>query len=503
MTDNIETRLYSAAQVREFDRRAIEDHGISGIQLMKRAGRAAFERLLEYWPSPQKITVFCGSGNNAGDGYVIAALACARCIPAQVVQVGDPEKLKGDALLAYRYAISEGVVCLPYSDCPNLDASLDEGVIVDALLGTGLDSNVREPFAAAIQRINLSELPVLAVDIPSGLCSNTGAERGVAVHADAVISFIALKQGLFTGRGVALCGDVVFDDLGVPADVRQKSEPLAELMTLPELLAQLLPPRKRDAHKGDFGHVMIIGGDKGMGGAAAMAAEAALRSGAGLVSVATRPEHLAAILSRRPELMVSGVISGQELEPLLDRPTVLVVGPGLGSSPWSEQMLQQALKTDLPMVLDADALNILASGRLSLTDKQRNLIVTPHPGEAARLLGCNTKDIQNDRFEAIRKLHKRYGAMTVLKGAGSLIYDGNNPVAVCGSGNPGMASGGMGDVLSGIVGALLAQGVNTSQAARLGVGLHAMAADQAANASGERGLLATDLFAPLQRLVNL
>lgn len=497
ITDHLEIPLYTAAQVREFDRCAIKKHGIAGIQLMKRAGRAAYQRLLEYWPQPEKITVFCGTGNNAGDGYVIAALARAQCIDVQIIQVGDPERLRGDAAEAYRYALAEGVPFRSYGG----EMGLDNGVIVDALLGTGLAGEVREPFAQAIRQINDSELPVLAVDIPSGLCSDTGTELGMAVHADVTISFIGLKQGLFTGRGVALAGEVVFDDLGVPADVRQGSETTAERMNLAALLRKL-PPRVRDAHKGDFGHVMVIGGDRGMGGAVAMAGEAALRSGAGLVSVATRSEHLAAILGRRPELMVSGVISGQELEPLLARPNVLVVGPGLGSSPWSEQMLQQALKTDLPLVLDADALNLLAQGKLSLPAKPRNVILTPHPGEAARLLGCNTAQVQSDRFNAVRTLHKKYGAVAVLKGAGSLVCGGDGPVAVCTAGNPGMASGGMGDVLAGIIGALLAQGLNSTLAAMLAVNLHAEAADQIAKHSGERGLLASDLFTALRQLVN-
>jgi len=269
-----------------------------------------------------------------------------------------------------------------------------------------------------------------------------------------------------------------------------------------ELSSQLLSPREADAHKGNFGHVMIIGGDVGMGGAPLMAVEAAARVGAGLVSVATRPEHVAAILARRPEAMVSGVPSGQALEPLLERPSVLVVGPGMGRSAWSEQMLQQALKTDLPLVLDADALNIISEGRLSTGGKRKNWILTPHPGEAARLLGCNTKEVQADRFAAVEALQKRYGGVVVLKGAGTLIAASNKGIKLSSAGNPGMASGGMGDVLSGILGGLLAQGLTEAEAAEFGVSLHGAAADKVAAEKGAHGMLATDLVPALHSLMN-
>lgn len=266
-------------------------------------------------------------------------------------------------------------------------------------------------------------------------------------------------------------------------------------------LLQLLPPRERTAHKGMFGHVMIIGGDKGMGGAVAMAAEAAARTGAGLTSAATQPAHVAAILARRPEIMVTGVTSGQELEPLLTRPSLLVVGPGLGRSAWSEQMLQQATLCSLPLVLDADGLNMLAAGRVVRESRRNNWILTPHPAEAARLLGITTAEIQQDRATAVLALQQRYGGVIVLKGAGTLVCGPNSAVSICIGGNPGMASGGMGDVLSGIIGSLLAQGLELLDAAQLGVCLHAGAADIAAK-QGERGLLASDLIAQLHGLVN-
>ncbi|HSC75955.1 MAG TPA: NAD(P)H-hydrate dehydratase [Pseudomonadales bacterium] len=267
-------------------------------------------------------------------------------------------------------------------------------------------------------------------------------------------------------------------------------------------LLQFLPPRERTAHKGMFGHVMIIGGDTGMGGAVALAAEAAARTGAGLISAATRPEHVAAILARRPEIMATGVTSGQALEPLLARPTLLVVGPGLGRSAWSEQMLQQATLCGLPLVLDADGLNMLAAGRVVRESKRDNWILTPHPAEAARLLGIATAEIQQDRPAAALALQQRYGGVIVLKGAGTLVCGADGAISLCNGGNPGMASGGMGDVLSGIIGSLLAQGLGLLDAAKLGVCLHAEAADIAAAKQGERGLLASDLIAQLPKLIN-
>jgi len=510
MPDTLPTALYTAEQVRELDRIAIEDFGIPGIKLMKRAGRAVFEAINYRWPG-SPITVFCGAGNNGGDGYIVAAFAAQNQLPVQLIQLAPMEKLAGDALTAYQYAQSAGVPMTPFTDCLDLQV----GVIVDALLGTGfvrarasnsgVESQVREPFAQAIRLMNHSKLPVVAADIPSGLCSNTGAAADPTIKAALTISFIGLKQGLFTGRGPALCGEVLYHNLSVPTDIFDNMQPSAKRMQRAELMAGL-PRRARDAHKGDSGHVMVIGGDVGFGGAAAMAAEAALRTGAGLVSVATQPEHVSALLARRPELMVKGVSSGQELMPLLNgelaSPTVLVIGPGLGRTSWSEQMLQQALASGLPILLDADALNILSEGRLKIPGHSKEWVITPHPGEAARLLGVTTADIQEDRFAAAQALQKKFNCPVLLKGAGSLVCTSQeSSIGLCTSGNPGMAVGGMGDVLSGIVGGLMSQGVTSDVALSLGVCLHAEAGDIAAKA-GERGLLATDLFGPLHHLIN-
>lgn len=489
--------LYTAAEVRALDTAAIAA-GTPGILLMKRAGRAVYAAVRQAYPGVQLLTVFCGAGNNAGDGYVVAGLAAQQGVPVRVIQVGPLEKLTGDARLAYDFACQERVEIVPF-ETARLPT---DGVVIDALLGIGLKGTVREPFAQAIEQINRCGLPVVAVDLPSGLDADTGAVQGSAVQAALTVTFIGTKRGLLTGRGPALCGDVMLADLGVAEDILNRQAASAEHLELTTLLHRLAP-RAADAHKGDFGHVMVIGGDTGYGGAALMAAEAAARTGAGLVSIATRPEHVPAILARRPEVMACGVVSGQELEPWLTRPTVLVVGPGLGRSPWSEQMLQQAVKSGLPLVLDADALNIIAAGRVVPPNTRRDdWVLTPHPGEAGRLLAVETAQIQQDRFAAITALQQRYGGAVILKGAGSLVAAEDGRIGVVTAGNPGMATGGMGDVLSGILGGLIAQGLTIREAARLGACLHATAADLAADEVGQRSLLATDLIPYLCQLLS-
>lgn len=488
------TDLYTAAAVRELDRVAIADCGIPGAVLMKRAGRALFAELLQRWPQPAHVHVFCGTGNNGGDGFVVAALARQRGLAVTVWQVGDPGRIGGDALAARTLALQDGVAVLPF------DGGVPgAGVIVDALLGTGLNGAVRAPYTDAINAINNSGLPVLAADIPSGLCSDSGRIWGCAVKAAATVSFIGLKQGLFTGAGPDCAGAVAYADLAVPADIFARVAPGARRLQL-ETLQALLPPRPRSAHKGLFGHVLVIGGDRGMAGAAVMACQAALRTGAGLVSCATRPEHVAALVARCPEVMAHGIDGGQPLAPLLERASVVVIGPGLGQGAWGQQLLERAGRSGLPLVLDADALNLLAEGRVPFSAEAASWVLTPHPGEAARLLGCGTAEIQQDRFGAARALQRRYGGALILKGAGTLVAAADD-IGVANYGNPGMASGGMGDVLSGVLGGLLAQGLAPADAARLGVCLHGRAADLAA-ADGERGLSATDLLAPLRRLVN-
>ncbi|MDX5434151.1 MAG: NAD(P)H-hydrate dehydratase, partial [Halomonas sp.] len=357
---------------------------------------------------------------------------------------------------------------------------------------------VRGEFREAIELINASGLPVLAIDIPSGLAADTGAELGVAVRATRTVTFIGDKVGLHTGRAPARTGEVHFRALGVDARRHADLAPAAELLDK-VLLEVWLPPRSRDAHKGGMGHVLVLGGAPGFGGAALLASEAAARLGAGKISLATAPEHVTACLTYRPEVMVHGLRGAAELGELPSKADVLVVGPGLGQGAWGQGMLQAALAESKPLVVDADGLNLLAARFPGL--RRDDWVLTPHPGEAGRLLGCSAAEVEADRPAAARELQHSRGGGVVLTGAGSLVA-GPAGMAVCPYGNPGMASGGMGDVLTGILGALLAQGLPLETAARLGVMVHAMAADMAVRDAGERGLLAADLASYARVIVN-
>ena len=493
--DDLPQSLHRAAGVRELDRIAIEDAGIPGFTLMRRAGRAAFRLLQASWPEAGRIAVLCGSGNNGGDGCIVAAEAARRGLEVELYLMAPRERLRGAAAAALDAALEAGVTPRPWQGGP-----LQADVVVDALLGTGLSGAVRADYRQAIEAINRSAAPVLAIDIPSGLCSDTGTVLGAAVTAARTLSFIGMKLGLLTGDGRSCAGRVHFDDLQVPGAVLAQVAAVCRRLDGGDLGAAL-PPRPRSAHKGSYGHVLVAGGDHGMGGAGVLAALAAARCGAGLVSLASRPGHVAAAMARAPEVMSHAVSSGQELQPLLARPTTLVVGPGLGRAPWGEQLLFHARESGKPLVVDADGLNLLAAAGLQRPEGAGPWVLTPHPGEAARLLGASVAEVQRDRLAAVRELSRRSGATVVLKGSGTLIDDGSGTPALCPYGNPGMATGGMGDVLSGVIGALLAQGHAPLRAAELGVLLHALAADRAA-AEGERGMLAGDLLPWLRRLVN-
>lgn len=498
---SLNSKLYTAEQVRELDRFAIRNHGIPGYELMQRAGRGAFIHLQGLLASAgevdgntsRRVLVVCGGGNNAGDGYVIAALAKTKGYAVDVVGLVSPDKLQGDALQAAQAWCNLGgqVRTIEQVDIDGYN------VIVDAILGIGLQRPVEGVFRDMIELINQVARPVLAVDIPSGLNADTGQPLEVAVKADATVTFIGLKQGLFTGRAAEYTGTVYCETLDVPAGVFDTQAPSAELITEDEVRV-MLPRRPRYAHKGDYGHVLIIGGDMGMAGAVHMAASAALRTGAGLVSVATRPAHAASLVSRCPELMCHGVEAPEDLEPLLKKATVIAIGPGLGRTGWARGLLARVLDSRHPLVVDADGLNLLAEEPVA----RGNWILTPHPGEAARLLGTHATAVQNDRFAAIRALAGRYAGTVVLKGAGTLVAaTEERPVGVCALGNPGMASGGMGDVLTGIIAGLLAQTGDLTAAARAGVWLHARAADCAAE-QGERGMLATDVLPFIRQFAN-
>ncbi|HEY0197550.1 MAG TPA: NAD(P)H-hydrate dehydratase [Rhodanobacter sp.] len=480
--------LYSVEQIRTLESSALAALRISGPELMRRAATAALNSLRRRWPQVRRICIHCGPGNNGGDGFLLAVLARESGLQVDVLALGAASS--GDSASARAEWQQDGGSILMWGEATDLPPA---ELHVDALYGIGLNRPPEPPVARLIECINASGQPVFALDVPSGLNADTGDCPGDAIRADATITFIAGKRGLQTGRAADHVGELELATLGVPDFVLQNLRPDAQL-----LVPESLPPRARYANKGNNGHVLVIGGDHGMAGASRLASESALRVGAGLVSVATRTEHISSMNAARPELMAHAVDGSHQLRPMLEKASVLALGPGLGRAAWGRDLWSTSLEANKPLVLDADGLNLLA---VELRRFTAATVLTPHPGEAARLLGTSTAEIEKDRFAAVRGLAKKYQAVVVLKGSGSLIADPDGRLDVCPWGNPGMASGGMGDLLTGVIAALLAQGCSAWQAACLGVGLHARAGDLAAE-QGERGLLASDLLAPLRTLVN-
>ena len=480
--------LYRVAQIRQAEQIAIQNLQIPSLQLMQSAGLAAFQILQQRWPQQKQISVFCGAGNNAGDGYVLASLAMKAAYSVEVFAIGAIDHLKGDALFCAQAFVQSGGVVKPWS----ADNWVPSGVLVDGLLGTGLNRQLDDNYVAVINAINAAELPVLAIDVPSGLQADTGCVLGTAIKADVTVTFVGLKSGLFTGQAADYCGEIIEADLDLPASIFNQLAVTANL-----LAKSKLAKRHRCAHKGHFGHLLLVGGNHGYSGAIRLAGEAALRSGAGLVTIATRQSHSGLLNIGRPELMCHGVEDLSLLQALIDKASVIVIGPGLGQDQWARVMFEALLSTDKPCVIDADALNLLAQQ----VCRRDNWILTPHPGEAGRLLGGANSTITSDRFAAVSALQQRFAGVCVLKGAGSLISDGQQ-IFVSTTGNPGMASGGMGDVLSGIAGALLAQGLLLIDAAKLAVYVHGEAADRAVFDAGERGLLASDLLPYVRACLN-
>jgi NAD(P)H-hydrate epimerase len=492
--------LYTAEQVRRLDKCAIEDHGIPGIDLMERAGCVVFDQVRLKFPEAGNWLVFCGGGNNGGDGYIVARLAREAGLKAVVCALKSVDSLSGDAATAasrWRDAGGE-TYSWPVREIERHD------LIVDALLGTGLDRAPAGDFGAAIDQINQAEAAVVAVDIPSGLNADTGRVMGKAAEADLTVTFIGRKRGLYTTDGPDIAGTIKFSDLQTPDSVRASISD-SGILIREKIISDNLPPRRRNSHKGSFGWVLGIGGNSSMSGAVRLCGEAALRSGAGKVTLATNPAHAALVNLTCPELMVRGVRHGKQLKTLLGEVDVIVIGTGLGQTSWSEDLFKTCMKTDVPIVLDADGLNILARFFPSMGDSalpRGNWILTPHPAEAGRLLGMRASEVQQDRVAVAQKLAERYDAVIVLKGCGSVIADQKGRYAICPLGNPGMASAGTGDVLAGVIGAMVAQRLDLWHAAATGVVAHAKAGDIAAGLIGERGMIASDITLQLPAVLN-
>lgn len=450
---------------------------------MVEAGEAVFQTIIQQYPTCKKIWILCGKGNNGGDGYVVAKLAKAAGFDVSLAAFSEPAN-DIPAAQARAEWVSTGGSCLSLHDL-----SGEPDLIVDALLGIGPSTTLHGELPTWIQFINRHHAPTLSIDIPSGLCADTGMPLGVAVKAELTVTLIGLKTGLMTGLAADFIGQLYLAPLG--SECSSHSHGCVEVVDY-HSAKSLLPARARTTHKGQCGKVLVIGGNQGMPGAIKLAGEAALRCGAGLAKVYCHPTNHPIVLNGRPELMLA-----IDLPSSLTWSTVIALGPGLGTDDWARDVFQRSINTNHKMVVDADALNLLADS----PRKYSNWVLTPHPGEAARLLKCQISDIQHDRFAAIQELQHRFGGVVLLKGAGTLVCDGKRLI-ICTEGNPGMASGGMGDVLSGIIAALLGQGLNLYDAAFSGALIHGRAAGMVASKSGERGMLASDLIANLQPLVN-
>ncbi|WP_445621176.1 NAD(P)H-hydrate dehydratase [Kushneria sp. Sum13] len=494
----VNARLYSAQQVQALDQRTVAQ-GVPGFTLMMQAGQAALDELLKRWPETRRLCILCGSGNNAGDGYVIAALAYQKGLTVQVLALRAPHELQGEAACAVHLARESGVTIDDWHS--GFEIPFETDVIIDALLGTGTRGEIRPPFDSAIACINAAPQPVMALDIPSGLNADTGALLGETVEADLTVTFIARKFGLYTGQAPDVTGEIVLAPLSVSEATLSDSDHTGELL-VPERLQITLPRRRPTTHKGDCGHLLVVGGQPGFGGSTIMSAETAARLGAGLVSLATASVHIPPALTRCPEMMVHEARNGLDIESLIDRATAVLIGPGLGQGAWGQGLMQAVMRAPGPRLIDADGLHLLAAGYAG--ERRDNWILTPHPGEAAMLLGCSVPEVQADRYQAALALQRRYGGVIVLKGAGTLVVGGETPAEcfISPFGNPGMASGGMGDVLGGMIASLLVQGLSPLEAAASGVLIHGLAADDAACDQGERGLLASDLACYARRRAN-
>ena len=502
---------YTAKQVLTNEALVAKKQKLAMYELMERAGTTAFKALKKRWPKTTHVLILAGKGNNGGDGFIVARLAYLANIQVTVLVTTDVKSIKGDALIAYQAMLEVGVSQIVTHNLAKHISKFSGDVIVDALFGIGFYGRLTESMQQLVTIINEQAASVLSIDIPSGLCATTGlVSEKHAVVADMTVTFIVYKQGLLTGQAANFVGDLILADIGLGAAFKNflPSNTVYQLNSPQLKHAGPLKKRANTAHKGDVGQVLAVGGDKGMSGAIRLASEAALRCGAALVSVCCHTKNQIFVANGRPELMLAPCEAKQLADSTaMKKANVLLLGPGLGQTAWSKDLFDlamskfidyDALKSDTKwLVIDADGLTLLAKTKC-YSDR---FILTPHPKEAARLLNCDVQSIEADRFNAVQAIAKKYGGICILKGAGSLISNGEHTV-INSTGNAGMASGGMGDVLAGIVAALTLQADDYFAAVCLAVYIHGAAGDIIANNHGQRGMLASDLFAPLQKLVN-
>jgi NAD(P)H-hydrate epimerase len=486
--------ILTAAQMRDLDRETIEGIGVPGAVLMESAGRGVIEVMARVMDLERaRVIVFCGPGNNGGDGFVVARHLANRGVPVEVALCAASAKIAGDARIHLDACQRSGVPILFGSGAATL---ADGDVLVDALLGTGLTRPVTGMIADAITRINHHRGPKIAVDIPSGLDSDRGVPLGPCVRADHTVTFAFAKVGLVSAPGFTYAGQLHVADIGIPEWLARRRGIRSELLD-----ARVLASLRSDdplGHKGTHGHVLVVAGSRGKSGAALLCGTAVLRAGAGLCTVAMPIEAALHAEGLRPELMIEGYRDGEasDLMALTAGKRAIAVGPGVPRDPWMVSLIGELCATTLPLVLDADALNHLAAHPKLLAPRSAPTVLTPHPGEAARLLDRSPATVQADRIAAARAIAERFGAITVLKGARTIIVAPDGRLAICPSGNPGLGTGGTGDVLTGCIAAALARapvGSDGFAATAAAVYLHGAAGDRAARARGQTGLLAGDV----------
>ena len=509
-------RLCSAAEMAAIDRQAIDGLGIPGVVLMENAGRGCSRLFDEHFPAefPGPVLVVAGKGNNGGDGYVMARILADLGWQVSTVILAEEGDISGDAerMLQILAALEQSVTYVNQpSQLKDLLLFRKPRVVIDAILGTGLKSQVRGLLAEAIRLINGCGARIFSVDIPSGVDGSNGRICGSAVQADLTVTFDHAKIGHGSLPGAACCGRLEVVDIGIPRSARPEFDSDVHLLDA-ELAGALLPERSVLGHKGKFGHLLVLAGSTGKTGAAALAGNAAVRSGCGLVTVATPAGVHDIIEVKLTEAMswpladrdgMLSLMARQQIEQLLYERQALAVGPGLGQSQELAELLRWLVASvAVPLVIDADGLNLLA-GQLDVLGKktQANLVLTPHPGEMARLSGLTVKEIEANRFEVARDFAREHNLVLLLKGARTVIAGPDGRVMFNTSGNDGLASGGSGDVLTGLIGGLLAQGVDPFAAAALGAWLHGRAAELVAARQGTAGMAASDLpeYLPMAR----
>jgi len=495
--------------VREIDRLTIKKYGIPGLILMENAGRAAADVLLDNFAYAAKVAVFAGRGNNAGDGFVIARHLISEGLDVDTYIVSDPKKYRGDALTNYKALKNIGGNIVEIKN--NLRKYKQADVIVDALFGTGLDREVTGFYKKVIEFINSQGIPTIAVDLPSGLDSNTGHPLGIAVLADITVTFVLPKLGISIYPGVEYAGEIYVADITTPKFLEDDIP--YELLSS-ESVSDILAPRYEDTHKGTYGHLFILAGSPGKSGAASLAALGAQRSGTGLVTVGI-PKSLNPIMEQKtteamteplPETDVEtfGMVSVERaVEIMNERKSALAIGPGISTTTETREFLYEIIRSsNIPIVIDADAITLVADNPKILKEAKAPIVLTPHPGEMSRLAGIPTEQVQADRIGVSLDFSSRYNVFLVLKGARSIISTPSGEIFINTTGNAGMASGGMGDVLTGIIGGFLAQRLNPADACKLGVFAHGLSGDLIAQENGEAGMIASDVANALPNAIR-